>query len=43
VLTLDDIIEHIIGVEIAENDDIAVKQSVQNIAKRKVKFKRDMP
>jgi CBS domain containing-hemolysin-like protein len=43
VLTLDDIFEHIIGVEIAENDDIAVKQSVQNIAKRKVKFKRGMP
>ncbi|MDR0418190.1 MAG: CNNM domain-containing protein [Puniceicoccales bacterium] len=43
VLTLDDIFEHIIGVEIAENDDIAVKQSVQNVAKRKVKFKGDMP
>ncbi|MDR2807137.1 MAG: CNNM domain-containing protein [Puniceicoccales bacterium] len=42
VLTLDDIFEHIIGIEIAENDDIAVKQSVQNIAKRKVKFKRNM-
>jgi CBS domain containing-hemolysin-like protein len=28
VLTLDDIFEHIIGVEIAENDDIAIKQSV---------------
>ncbi|MDR3317641.1 MAG: CNNM domain-containing protein [Puniceicoccales bacterium] len=43
VLTLDDIFEHIIGVEIAENDDIAIKQSVQNIAKRKVKFKRNTP
>jgi CBS domain containing-hemolysin-like protein len=43
VLTLDDIFEHIIGVEIAENDDIAIKKGVQNIAKRKVKFKRDMP
>jgi CBS domain containing-hemolysin-like protein len=42
VLTLDDIFEHIIGVEIAENDDIAIKQSVQNIAKRKVKFKQDI-
>jgi CBS domain containing-hemolysin-like protein len=41
VLTLDDIFEHIIGMEIAENDDIAVKRSVQNIAKRKVKFKRN--
>jgi CBS domain containing-hemolysin-like protein len=43
VLTLDDIFEHIIGIEIAENDDIAVKQSVQNIAKRKVKFERNAP
>jgi CBS domain containing-hemolysin-like protein len=43
VLTLDDIFEHIIGVEIAENDDIAIKQSVQNIAKRKVKFKGGLP
>jgi CBS domain containing-hemolysin-like protein len=43
VLTLDDIFEHIIGIEIAENDDIAVKQSVQNIAKRKVKFERNTP
>ncbi|MDR1590864.1 MAG: CNNM domain-containing protein [Puniceicoccales bacterium] len=42
-LTLDDIFEHIIGMEIAENDDIAVKRSVQNIAKRKVKFKRNTP
>jgi CBS domain containing-hemolysin-like protein len=42
VLTLDDIFEHIIGVEIAENDDIAIKPSIRNIAKRKVKFKRDM-
>lgn len=41
VLTLDDIFEHIIGVEIAENDDIAVKVSVQNVAKRKAKFKTD--
>ena len=41
VLTLDDIFEHIIGMEIAENDDIAVKVSVQNIARRKVKFKKN--
>lgn len=40
VLTLDDVFEHIIGIEIAENDDIAIKQSVQNVAKRKVRFKR---
>lgn len=41
VLTLDDIFEHIIGVEIAENDDIAIKEGIQNIAKRKVRFKQD--
>jgi hypothetical protein len=42
VLVLDDIFEHIIGVEIAENDDIAIEQSVPNIAQRKVKFKGGM-
>jgi CBS domain containing-hemolysin-like protein len=40
ILTLDDIFEHITGIEIAENDDVSVKVSVQNVAKRKLKFQK---
>ncbi|MDR0351420.1 MAG: CNNM domain-containing protein [Puniceicoccales bacterium] len=40
ILTLDDIFEHIIGIEIAENDDVEVRKSVKNVAKRKLKFQR---
>jgi hypothetical protein len=43
VLVLGNIFRCIIGVEIAESNDIAIKQSTRNIAKRKVKFKGGMP
>ncbi|MDR2735669.1 MAG: CNNM domain-containing protein [Puniceicoccales bacterium] len=40
ILTLDDIFEHITGIEIAENDDVEVRKSVKNVAKRKLKFQK---
>jgi CBS domain containing-hemolysin-like protein len=40
ILTLDDIFEHIIGIEIAENDDVEVRKSIKNVAKRKLKFQK---
>jgi CBS domain containing-hemolysin-like protein len=40
VLTLDAVFEQIIGEEIAENDDIVIKQSVQNIVMKIKQFRR---
>ncbi|MDR0740833.1 MAG: hypothetical protein LBF34_03950 [Puniceicoccales bacterium] len=43
MLILDNIFKYVIGIEIAESDDIAIKQNIRNIAKWKAKFKGGMP